>query len=63
MRAFDCADPMHEEAHFTAESGDLLVEKVLGHFAEYHPEVTRADVRQLVTAASYVEQSKDDPPS
>ena len=61
MRAFDCVDPMHEEAHFTAESGDVLFKKVLGHFAEYHPEVTRAAVRQLVVTASYVEPREDDP--
>ena len=59
MRAFDCTDPMHEEAHFTAESGDVLIEKVIGHFAEYHPEVAREAVLQLVAARSYVEERED----
>ena len=59
VRAFDCADPMHEEAHFTAESDDVLIEKVVGHFAEYHPEVTREAVVQLVAARSYVEERED----
>jgi hypothetical protein len=60
VRAFDCTDPMHDEAHFTAETGDVLVEKVLGHFAEYHPEIARDAVLQMLAAASYVETRADD---
>ncbi len=55
MRAFDCTEAMHEAAHFTAETDELLMEKVLGHFAEYHPEVTVDRVRELVGPRIYDE--------
>ena len=44
VRAFDCVDPMHEEAHFTSETDAVLTEKVLRHFAEYHPDVAEEAV-------------------
>jgi hypothetical protein len=53
MRAFDCTEALHEAAHFTAESDELLLEKILGHFAAYHPEVTEDEVRELVGARTY----------
>ena len=55
-RAFDCLDPMHEEAHFTAESDAVLTDKVLRHFAEYHPDVDEEAVRQLVGTRTYLEE-------
>ena len=63
VHAFDCTDPIHEEARFTAETEDVLVEKVLGHFAEYHPEVTRDAVLSMISATSYVEAPQVDSPS
>ena len=57
MRAFDCVDPMHEEAHFTSETDAVLTEKVLRHFAEYHPDVAEEAVRQMVGTRAYVEAS------
>jgi len=59
-RAFDCLDPMHEEAHFTAESDAVLTDKVLRHFAEYHPEVAEDAVRQMVGTGTYLEASASD---
>jgi hypothetical protein len=53
MRAFDCTAAMHEAAHFTAESDELLMEKVLAHFAEYHPEVAVSQVREIVGMRAY----------
>ena len=60
MRAFDCVDPMHEEAHFTSETDAVLTEKVLRHFAEYHPDVAEEAVRQMVGTRAYVEASTSD---
>jgi hypothetical protein len=57
VRAFDCVDPMHEEAHFTSETDAVLTEKVLRHFAEYHPDVAEEAVRQMVGTRAYVEAS------
>jgi len=57
VRAFDCVDPMHEEAHFTSETDAVLTEKVLRHFAEYHPDVAEEVVRQMVGTRAYVEAS------
>ena len=59
-RAFDCLDPMHEEAHFTSDTDAVLTEKVLRHFAEYHPDVAEDAVRQLVGTRTYLEDSRSD---
>ncbi len=60
MRAFDCSDPMHETAHISAETSEVLIEKVLRHFADYHPDVGEQAVRELVAAAAYVEKQDED---
>jgi hypothetical protein len=58
--AFDCCDPIHEEAHFTADDDAVLMAKVLGHFAEYHPDVPEDVVREMVVTRSYLEGSSGD---
>jgi hypothetical protein len=60
VRAFDCFDPMHEEAHFTSDTDAVLIEKVLRHFAEYHPDIAEDAVRQLVGTRTYLEESRSD---
>ena len=56
MLAFDCFDPMHEEAHFTSDTDAVLTEKVLRHFAEYHPDVAEEAVRELVGTRTYLQE-------
>ena len=55
IRAFDCFDPIHEEAHFTAETDDVLAQKVVGHFEQYHPDVSEQKVLELVATGTYLE--------
>jgi hypothetical protein len=58
VRAFDCLDPMHEEAHFTADTDAVLTEKVLRHFAEYHPDIEEDAVRGMIRTRTYLEESR-----
>jgi len=56
MRAMDCSHPAHaEDAHFTADTDDDLIEQVKRHRDQYHPEITDDQVRELVTANAYDE--------
>ena len=53
MVAFDCVDDAHEDAQFTAESREQLLERVLQHFDYYHPEVSEEEVSDIVSANAY----------
>jgi hypothetical protein len=72
--AFDCVDDVHDSAQFTAETHEQLLERVLQHFDDYHPEVREEDVNDLVNAGAYdpavrprtlapLARSRVDPPS
>jgi GMP synthase-like glutamine amidotransferase len=51
--AFDCVHDVHENAQFTAETRQQLIESVLRHFDQYHPEVSEEEVNELVDASAY----------
>ena len=53
MVAFDCVDEAHEDAQFTAESREQLLERVLQHFDYYHPAISEEEVNDIVRANAY----------
>jgi hypothetical protein len=55
VRAFDCKHEAHEDAHFTADTDEGLIEKVRQHRDEYHPEITDEQIREFVTSGAYDE--------
>ena len=74
MIAFDCVHDVHEDAQFTADTHEQLLETVLQHFNHYHPEVSEEEVNDLVNVSAYdpelrlrtlraFARSSEDPPS
>ncbi len=53
MLAFDCVHDTHEDAQFTADTRQELVEKVRQHFVHYHPEVSEEEVNDIVNESAY----------
>ena len=57
MRAFDCSHEIHEDVHFSAETDDDLVEEIRQHRDQYHPEIGDEQIREMVAAGAYDEES------
>ena len=55
MRAMDCVDEAHEDIHFTAADDEGLVQQVMRHRDQYHPEMTDQQAREIVAANAYDE--------
>jgi hypothetical protein len=55
MRAIDCNEPPHEAMHFTGGSDDDLVQQLLRHRDQYHPQVTDDQIRESVAQTAYDE--------
>jgi hypothetical protein len=55
MRAIDCNHPAHEEMHFTGANDDELVDQLMRHRDDYHPEITDEQVRETVAQSAYDE--------
>jgi hypothetical protein len=55
MRAYDCIHPDHEDMHFTATTDEELIQQLLRHRDEYHPQVTDDEIRQSVMQDAYDE--------
>ena len=58
MRAMDCSDTgTHEDVHFTAENDEELFAKIQQHRDQYHKEMSDDEIRQMISADAYDEQS------
>ncbi len=53
MLAFDCVLETHENAHFTAENDQSLIERIRQHCHQYHPELSDAEIREMFDAGAY----------
>jgi hypothetical protein len=63
MRAFDCVHEAHEDAHFTAENDEALIEHISQHRDQYHPEIGDEQLREMVGAGSYDEDDGQSAPA
>ena len=55
MRAIDCKEPPHDEMHFTGATDDEIVDQLMRHRDEYHPQVTDDQIQESVRQAAYEE--------
>lgn len=54
-RALDCIHEAHEDMHFSASNDDELLQQVLEHRDEKHPELSDDDMRGIVSANAHDE--------
>lgn len=52
MRGIDCSHPAHEDMHMSGADDAELVQNVLQHRNQYHPEFSDEQIRELVTATA-----------
>ncbi len=57
MRAFDCSHESHEDVHFSAEDDEVLVDQIRQHRDGYHQEMSDEQIREMVAAGAYDEES------
>ena len=58
MRAFDCIHEAHEDAHFSAENDQDLIEQIRKHRDQYHTEISDQQISEMVTAGAYDEEAR-----
>jgi len=53
MRGFHCVDPTHARIEFAGADDEDLFQKIKGHTAVAHPQLTDSQIREMMAGADW----------